>query len=170
MFSTCSYEALAFPSLPFPCRDHNTGQLKGDALVSFLKAPSVDLAVNLMDGTSLRPGDNKKLVVRAASAAHLLATLCTALLLWDPLLCMSPPPKHWGTCRGCAAKAAVSLIVPICKARVGRACSALLVSGHVWVSIRHSSTATRGKGMALVPYGDFQVVSKGISTTTGRLC
>ncbi|KAF5838671.1 hypothetical protein DUNSADRAFT_2435 [Dunaliella salina] len=43
-------------------RDRNTGQLKGDALVSFLKAPSVTLAVNLMDGTPLRPGDNKNMV------------------------------------------------------------------------------------------------------------
>lgn len=46
-------------------RDRNTGAFKGDALVSFLKAPSVTLAVNLLDGAPLRPGDNKNIVVRS---------------------------------------------------------------------------------------------------------
>lgn len=44
-------------------RDRSTGAFKGDALVSFLKAPSVTLAVNLMDGAPLRPGDTKNMMV-----------------------------------------------------------------------------------------------------------
>ncbi|KAF8378898.1 hypothetical protein HHK36_030247 [Tetracentron sinense] len=33
-----------------------TGRKKGDALVSYLKEPSVPLAIQILDGTSLRPG------------------------------------------------------------------------------------------------------------------
>lgn len=38
------------------CRDKKTGMLKGDGLVTFLKRPSVELAINILDGTPFRPG------------------------------------------------------------------------------------------------------------------
>ena len=37
-------------------RDVKSGMLKGDGLVTFLKEPSVDLAITLLDGATLRPG------------------------------------------------------------------------------------------------------------------
>jgi HIV Tat-specific factor 1 len=47
-----------------PCRDKASGSLKGDALITFLREPSVALAVNLMDGVQLRPGKGPIMSVR----------------------------------------------------------------------------------------------------------
>ena len=47
-------------------RDEESGILKGDALVTYVKRPSVDLALQLLDGTPLRPGGGKSMLVREA--------------------------------------------------------------------------------------------------------
>ena len=47
-------------------RDEESGLLKGDALVTYLRRPSVDLALQLLDGTPLRPGGARAMVVREA--------------------------------------------------------------------------------------------------------
>ncbi|KAL6748789.1 hypothetical protein V8C86DRAFT_1109068 [Haematococcus lacustris] len=47
-------------------RDRASGELKGDALVTFLREPSVALAVQLMDGTPFRPGMTRTMTVQPA--------------------------------------------------------------------------------------------------------
>lgn len=48
------------------CRDNKTGMLKGDALVNYLQGPSVKLAVTVMDGRQLRPGEGPVMTVQEA--------------------------------------------------------------------------------------------------------
>jgi hypothetical protein len=48
---------------PYPTARDANGALKGDALVTYLRQPSVQLAVQLMDGMPLRPGEGKPLTV-----------------------------------------------------------------------------------------------------------
>lgn len=43
-----------------------TGKQKGDALVTYLKEPSVDLAIQILDGTCLRPGGKQLMSVSKA--------------------------------------------------------------------------------------------------------
>ncbi|CAI5462440.1 unnamed protein product [Closterium sp. Yama58-4] len=47
-------------------RDKATGELKGDGLITFLKPPSVDLALKILDGTPLRLGDKQPMSVTLA--------------------------------------------------------------------------------------------------------
>eukprot|EP00850_Spirogloea_muscicola_P011000 SM000066S20475 [mRNA] locus=s66:487702:491437:- [translate_table: standard] len=47
-------------------QDKASGVLKGDGLVTYLKEPSVDLALKILDGAPLRPGDRQAMTVTRA--------------------------------------------------------------------------------------------------------
>ena len=53
----------------------DSGAVKGDGLVTYLKAPSVDLAVQIIDGTPLRDGIQQLLSVSQARC-NVLGTCC----------------------------------------------------------------------------------------------
>lgn len=46
------------------------GRFKGDALVVFFKAPSVDMAITLLDDTEFRHGDKTRMRVQAAESSY----------------------------------------------------------------------------------------------------
>ncbi len=46
------------------------GSFKGDALIVFFKAPSVDMAIMLLDDTEFRPGQRQRMRVQAAEASY----------------------------------------------------------------------------------------------------
>ncbi|TVY42067.1 Splicing factor U2AF-associated protein [Lachnellula subtilissima] len=46
------------------------GEFKGDALVVFFKAPSVDMAIMLLDDTEFRMGEGEKMRVQAAESSY----------------------------------------------------------------------------------------------------
>ncbi|KAG2300387.1 hypothetical protein Bca4012_011972 [Brassica carinata] len=46
--------------------DKATGELKGDALITYMKEPSVDLAIQILDGAPLRPDDKLLMSVSRA--------------------------------------------------------------------------------------------------------
>ena len=43
---------------------------KGDGLVTYLKQPSVDLAIQILDSTPLRDGDSQRMSVSQASGTR----------------------------------------------------------------------------------------------------
>ncbi|KAI9228434.1 MAG: hypothetical protein DHS80DRAFT_30834 [Piptocephalis tieghemiana] len=51
-------EDLAYGGKKIKLYTHPDGTLKGDALITYLKPESVDLAISLLDESSMRPGDD----------------------------------------------------------------------------------------------------------------
>ena len=51
-------------------RRDEDGTGKGDGLVTYLKQPSVDLAIQILDGTPLRDGDGQRMSVSQASSVR----------------------------------------------------------------------------------------------------
>ena len=49
---------------------NDAGEFKGDALIVFFKAPSVDMAIMLLDDTEFRYGDSTKMRVQAAESSY----------------------------------------------------------------------------------------------------
>lgn len=56
------------------------GTGKGDGLVTYLKQPSVDLAIQILDGTPLRDGDKLTMTItQVPYSTDLLASFCARL-------------------------------------------------------------------------------------------
>lgn len=49
---------------------NEAGDFKGDALIVFFKAPSVDIAITLLDDTELRYGDKTRMKIQAADSSY----------------------------------------------------------------------------------------------------
>ena len=56
-----------------------SGAVKGDGLVTYLKAPSVDLAIQIIDGTPLRDGVQQLLSVSQARMFFIHEPTCQHL-------------------------------------------------------------------------------------------
>lgn len=61
-------------------RRDEDGTGKGDGLVTYLKQPSVDLAIQILDGTLLRDGDSQPMSVSQVGIQQTLLFPVTRLL------------------------------------------------------------------------------------------
>lgn len=67
----------------YACREcrHEDGTGKGDGLVTYLKQPSVDLAIQILDSTPLRDGDGQRMSVSQVGGACPKPPVCGACVM-----------------------------------------------------------------------------------------